>query len=305
MNGPGGPGARWEGDAPAKVNLVLRVLAREESGYHQLETVFQALELADRVALELRADDGVELEVAGVDPGELGPDQENLTVRAARAFLEAVGKESGAEPASPGVSIHLEKRIPHGAGLGGGSSDAAAVLRGMNQLHGGPLDQDELLRIGGALGADVPFFLTGASRALAWNRGDRLLPLPPLPAREVLIAVPRVGMATPEAYRRLAAQREEEGATVAASGILKAAVSWQQVAEQAVNDFEAAVLAVRSEVRTLRNALVDTGAEPVLLAGSGSAVFGLFGEVGKADRVAGEVEGDFPGTRVVRTRTLG
>jgi 4-diphosphocytidyl-2-C-methyl-D-erythritol kinase len=305
MSGPGGPGARWEGDAPAKVNLVLRVLAREASGYHQLETVFQALELADRITLELRGDDRVELELTGAVPGELGPDQENLAVRAARGFLEAVGAGSGGGSPPPGVSIHLEKQIPHGAGLGGGSSDAAAVLRGMNELHGSPLVLEDILRVGGGLGADVPFFVTGASRALAWNRGDRLLPLPPLPAREVLVAVPRVGMATPEAYRRLAAHREEEGAQAARPGIPEVAASWERVADRAVNDFEDALFPVRPELAALKEALQEMGARPALLAGSGSAVFGVFRRAEKADRVAGEIEADFPGTRVIRTRSLG
>jgi 4-diphosphocytidyl-2-C-methyl-D-erythritol kinase len=301
------PGTGWQGTAHAKVNLSLRVLAREESGYHQLETVFQALELGDRVGLELRPDPGIVLEVSGVDPGELGPDSENLVVRAARAFLDAVRTGGGDEGragdgTSPGVAVRLEKWIPHGAGLGGGSSDAAAVLRGLNELHGTPLGFDDLLRIGGGLGADVPFFLTGASRALAWNRGDRLLPLPAAPLREVVVAVPRDGMATPEAYRLLAEHRERSGAKAAPAAFRPAEGPGSG---DGMNDFEAAILPHRPDIRDLRDALAGAGAELSLMAGSGSAVFGLFEDGSAADRAADEVRAGFPEVRVIRTRTLG
>jgi 4-diphosphocytidyl-2-C-methyl-D-erythritol kinase len=300
------PETGWQGTAHAKVNLSLRVLAREESGYHQLETVFQALELGDRVQLEPRPEPGIALEVTGVEAGALGPDRDNLAVRAARAFLDAVEAAAGVGvretkgDAGPGFAIRLEKRIPHGAGLGGGSSDAAAVLRGMNELHGEPLRAEDLLRIGGGLGADVPFFLTGARRALAWNRGDRLMPLIPVPVREVVAAVPREGMATPEAYRLLAEHRKRAGPAPAAL-VPAGAPGFGG----SVNDFEAAIFPVRPDIRELRDALAGAGGEPALMAGSGSAVFGLFTDQAAADRVAREVEERFPDTRVIRTRTLG
>jgi 4-diphosphocytidyl-2-C-methyl-D-erythritol kinase len=301
------PGTGWQGTAHAKVNLTLRVLAREESGYHQLETVFQALELGDRVEVELRAEPGIVLEVTGVGVGSLGPDEDNLAVRAARAFLDAVGSGNEAGNAdeagvgSPGMAIRLEKRIPHGAGLGGGSSDAGAVLRGLNEVHGAPLGLDDLLRIGGKLGADVPFFLSGASRALAWNRGDRLLPLPASPSREVVVAVPRKGMATPEAYRLLAEHRERSRAEAAPAVLLPAEGPGFG---SGVNDFEAAILPLRPDIRELRDSLAGAGAELALMAGSGSAVFGLFGDGSVADGAEGEVRAAFPEVRVIRTRSL-
>jgi 4-diphosphocytidyl-2-C-methyl-D-erythritol kinase len=303
------PGAAWRGTAHAKVNLLLRILAREASGYHQLETVFQALELGDGVELELRDEPGGALEVVGVGEGELGPDEENLAVRAARAFVEEVGEAPGGAPPSaspPGVAIRLEKRIPHGAGLGGGSSDAAAVLRGMNALFGAPLGINDLVRLGGALGADVPFFVTGASRALAWGRGDRLLPLPALPPREVVLAVPGEGMATPLAYRLLAEHRERVGAAVAPPALVAPADhSWEAVIREAENDFEVAVFPARPDIQALRGVLAGAGAEPALMAGSGSGVFGIFGDADEADRAAAGLEGALPGVRIFRTRTLG
>jgi 4-diphosphocytidyl-2-C-methyl-D-erythritol kinase len=314
------PGATWRGTAHAKVNLSLRVLAREESGYHQLETVFQALELGDGVELALRDEPGVALEVIGVGKGELGPDEENLAVRGAKAYLEALEPEGRLEAVgtrgagSPGVAIRLEKRIPHGAGLGGGSSDAAAVLRGMNALFGAPLGDDDLVRLGGALGADVPFFVTGAFRALGWGRGDRLLPLPALPQREMVVVVPPEGMSTPLAYRLLAEHRERVGTAVAPPTLVTLSDgSWEAVIREAENDFEAAVLPARPDIRALRDALAgaeraltaEAGAFPALMAGSGSGVFGIFSDAEGADRAAEGVEGAFPGVRVFRTRSLG
>ena len=148
-------------DAPAKINLWLRILAREASGFHSLESLFCAVDLCDSVRLE-RVEAGVQLEVeGGVDTG---PPESNLVVRAARAFLVATGAGDG------GVRIHLRKRIPSAAGLGGGSSDAAATLRGLNVLYGDQLGQDAVMQIGVGLGSDVPFFLGGSAFALAWSR---------------------------------------------------------------------------------------------------------------------------------------
>lgn len=149
--------------APAKLNLHLAVLARETSGYHQIETVFCALELADRLEVR-RAGAGIVLEVDGAD---LGPSEENLAHRAARTFYEAAA-------IAPEAEIRLEKHIPVGAGLGGGSSDAAAAMRALNMLHGTPLDEAALLQAAATLGSDVPFFLSGGPLALAWGRGERI-----------------------------------------------------------------------------------------------------------------------------------
>ncbi|MBA2244718.1 MAG: 4-(cytidine 5'-diphospho)-2-C-methyl-D-erythritol kinase, partial [Gemmatimonadetes bacterium] len=167
--------------APAKINLWLRILAREESGYHSLETLFCAVSLADTVRIS-RAPELV-FEVEGEI--EVGPPERNLCVRAAERFYREMGR-------TPEVRIELVKRIPSAAGLGGGSSDAAATLRALNTLHGGPMPSDMLLQMGSELGSDVPFFLCGSPLALAWGRGERLLALPPLPPRPVLIAHPGV-----------------------------------------------------------------------------------------------------------------
>src|SRR5690606_15106343 len=152
---------RVERACPAKVNLVLRVLAREADGMHTLETVFCGIALT-------------------VDGAECGPADENLAWRAADAVLAQTGRRFG-------VRIHLTKRIPVGAGLGGGSSDAAQVLLAVNELAGDAVPRAELLHAGARLGADVPFLMSDAPLALAWGHGTRLLALAPLPPRPMLL----------------------------------------------------------------------------------------------------------------------
>lgn len=292
--------------APAKVNLFLRILAREEGGHHQLETLFQQVELADRITLEQDDSGGVSLEVQGA---ELGPPRENLAWRAATAVLEAVAGGSGSDAPGrvpPGIRIALEKRIPHGAGLGGGSSDAAAVLRGVNRLLGHPLSQERLLDLAAPLGADVPAFLSPSPTTLAWGRGDRLLPLPALPGAPVVLALPEVPVSTPEAYRRLAAARARTDARPRKAALLDLAAlrRWSDVAHLAENDFEETVLTWHPALAAILGGLRGAGATLALLSGSGSALFGVFGDGAAAARAAERLEGAHPGVRFLVTRTL-
>ncbi len=276
----------WEGSAPAKVNLFLRVTAREASGYHQIETLFQRLELADEVSLALRTDGEVRLQVEGVPEGTLGPEDGNLAVRAARAFAGALARQG---VAFPGVDIRVVKKTPAGGGLGGGSSDAAAVLRGLNHLTGAPMGPDDLLPLGGTLGADVPFFLTGAPLALGWGRGDRLLPLPPLPPSPVLLAIPPFPVETPEAYRLLAMERERIEAGVLPAGVLppEDLMGWEGVARLAENAFQGVLDPRHPILRRIRNAMEMAGARVALLSGSGSTIFGVFDDDGGVARARG------------------
>lgn len=266
--------------APAKVNLRLKVLAREESGYHALETVFCAVSLADELEVCRTGDPGVRLTVeGGVDTG---PPERNLVVRAAERFYQPLRRR-------PKLDVRLRKRIPAAAGLGGGSSDAAAMLRALNVLEGGPLATGDLLAIGAELGSDVPFFLCGSSLALAWSRGERLLALPPLPTRPVLIAHPGAAMPTPEAFRRLAAARGEYAAAAAALA-LHDLTDWETISGIADNDFDAIAVA---EMPLLADALATmraAGAEVALLAGSGAAVFGIFRDAADRDAAGAAVE---------------
>jgi 4-diphosphocytidyl-2-C-methyl-D-erythritol kinase len=278
--------------APAKVNLRLCILAREASGYHALETVFCAVSLSDTVTVR-RGEPGIRLRVeGGVD---VGPPERNLAVRAAERFCREIGQP-------PALDISLVKRIPSAAGLGGGSSDAAATLRALNALNGGPLPRAALLQLAIELGADVPFFLCGSPLALAWGRGERLLALPPLPVRSVLIAHPGVAMPTAEAFREIAARRGDAYPPLASGIGLDALRHWESIARLAMNDFEPVVTDRIPVLNDALRVLREGGAEIALLAGSGSSVFGVF--AGEAARDAADARLRALGMRCWRAETL-
>ena len=281
-------------EAPAKVNLVLRILVREESGYHQLETLFAAVDFMDHLTVE-RSDDGVSLTVDGP---AIGPLEENLAYRAGQAFLRET-RLSG------GVAIHLEKKIPVGAGLGGGSSDAAAVLKGMNRLFERPLSREQLAALGGNLGADVPFFLAPTTLALAWGRGDRILPLPPISRAFLVLALPPFEIGTAGAFQSLARHRVRSGWR-SAPRILDPEVcsSWEAIALRAENDFEWILFPEHPVLERIRDELVAQGAQPALLSGSGSALFGVFGSRGAAESASSALAAVFPEVRFVVCTTL-
>lgn len=257
---------RVETLAPAKVNLRLCILAREESGYHALETVFCAISLADTIVIQ-RGEPGIRLRVdGGVD---VGPPEKNLAVRAADRFYRELGEGAA-------IDIHLTKHIPAAAGLGGGSSDAAAVLRALNALHGDRLPRAALLQMAIELGADVPFFLCGSPLALAWGRGERLMPLGPLPVRPVLVAHPGRAMPTADAFAEIARLRGDVYHPRAVRIDPAELRSWAGVGSFAMNEFELVVADRIDGVRGGIEAMRSAGARIALLAGSGSSVFGIF-----------------------------
>jgi 4-diphosphocytidyl-2-C-methyl-D-erythritol kinase len=285
--------------APAKLNLSLRVLAREETGFHQIETLFCALSLADEVQISVGLP-GLRLEVTAPPelpgpPPDLGPIRDNLAWRAAATFFRLAGRPQEA-------TIRLIKRVPMGAGLGGGSSDAAAVLKALNTLHGQPLSPEDLMLAGAQLGSDVPFFLAGCSLAWAWGRGGRLLPLPPLSARPVLLAVPPIAVSTADAYAWLAAERNAQ--FVPPPAILTAAIeSWADIDAMGHNDFETIVFQRLPLLRDVRNALAGNGARLARMTGTGSVLFGVFDEVAVAESAAASLQGRFPEVRFLLTET--
>lgn len=251
--------------APAKANLFLRILAREASGYHSLETLFCLLDLADDLTAERRPGDRVTIDVEGAD---VGPAPENLAVRAAEMVLQATGRRFG-------VHLTLTKRIPAQAGLGGGSSDAAAALILVNQLAGGPVPSHELLQFAARLGSDVPFFLSEARLALAWGHGERMLRLPPLPAAPALLLVPPEGMATAEAYAWI----DQGGDSTKRGGLaldLDALRGWGDIARMAGNDFESALFARKASLKSAFEALAGTRPLLCRLTGSGSAFLAVY-----------------------------
>lgn len=263
-------GAAVTVDAHAKVNLILRVLEREPSGYHQIETLFQRLALADTVAVRVTgATCTLDVAFAGLAPADLGPAEKNLAWRAAAAYRDAAGWPNG-------WAIELTKRIPAGAGLGGGSSDAAAVLRALEQLAPRKLGGTKLRAVAASLGADVAFFVADASLAIGRGRGDEIRDLPALPAANVAIAVPGFAISTAQAYADLDAARS--GATPPAAALRDNDdfSGWAAVAKRQINDFEPPTFARHPELAAIRTQFEKAGAQIARLSGSGSTVFGLW-----------------------------
>ena len=261
--------------AHAKINLFLRILARETSGFHQIETAFALLELADELVVR-RTGSGVTLAVEGPD---LGPPDENLAVRAARAVLDATGNQFG-------VALMLTKHIPVRAGLGGGSSDAAAALHAVNALAGNAVPRHELLHFAARLGSDVAFFAGGAALAVAWGRGERQFRLPAPPALPALIALPAVHVATPDAYKWWDEQNPAPAARGPVTLDAEALGSWGSIGRLGGNDFEATVFGKHPELRALYERVAGTGPVWVRLCGSGSAVAAVYKKESERDDAA-------------------
>ncbi len=260
--------------APAKVNLTLIVGARRVDGYHDVSTVMQTVGLYDTLTLT----GGSGLTMTCTDP-DLPTDGSNLVLRAAALFCRELRLPA------PDLHLHLQKRIPSQAGLGGGSSDAAAVLRAMRTLYAPEVSDAELERMAAALGSDVPFFLRGGT-ALVTGRGERLAPLPCLREGWFVIVKPPEGFSTPAMYRRLdelPPQPPQPDGMTAALG----AGEIHAVAAALCNSFERAV-PPDSAVQDIEDALRAHGALAAMLSGSGSAVFGLFDREDAA-RAAAEV----------------
>ena len=258
--------------AHAKINLFLRILARESSGFHQIETAFALLELADELVVR-RTASGITLAVDGPD---LGPADENLAVRAARTVLDATGNHFG-------VAITLKKRIPVRSGLGGGSSDGAAALHAVNALADNAVPRQELLHFAARLGADVAFFAGGAPLALAWGRGERQFRLAAPPAMPALIAVPPVQVATPDAYGWW--DEQNRAPTTRGPIVLDADAfsSWGSIGRLGGNDFETIVFGKHPELRALYERMAQTGPVWVRLSGSGSAVAAVYKKATERD----------------------
>jgi 4-diphosphocytidyl-2-C-methyl-D-erythritol kinase len=259
--------------AQAKINLHLRVLAREVSGYHSIETIFHRIDLADELIVSA-VESGRTLDVAGDDLGKV---ESNLAYRAAIAYQALAGWPAG-------FRIELTKKIPLGAGLGGGSADAAAVLRGLNSFAPSPLDESALLHLATGLGADVPFLTSDAVMALAWGRGERMLSLPALPHRHVVLVTPEFRVVTADAYAWLDANRSLQDASTSTTSrrdpnaifSRESLSSWRAIAEMSVNDFLDPVVLRHPQIGELIESLSGTGPLLLSMSGSGSTVFSVY-----------------------------
>jgi 4-diphosphocytidyl-2-C-methyl-D-erythritol kinase len=280
------------------VNLRLRILAREASGYHQLETLFLRLALADDVLVHT-TDGARTLDVGGdVDARLLGPTERNLAWRAATAYADATGWPAG-------FAIELEKRIPVGGGLGGGSADAGAVLRALDAMAPSPIGEPALLALASRLGADVPFLTSRCAYALAWGRGERLLALPAPAERDVLLVLPGFSVNTAEAYRWLAATRESNEPTVDSTGLLDPGTlaDWPSITRLATNDFETVIAARHPLVTDVIARLHSLGCAPAMMSGSGSSLFGVLPQGERVDVPRFDGDRGGPAPRVLLTRT--
>lgn len=274
--------------AYAKINLRLVVLAEETSGYHQIETIFCRIGLADELIIEPAGDAGLTLDVRGAD---VGPVDDNLVMRAARAWFDAAGIAAQ-------HAITLHKRVPAGAGLGGGSSDAAATLRLLDRTHEHVLGDDRLLEIAASLGSDVPFFMADAPLALAWGRGERILTQRGPDAAPAVIVVPATSVSTARAYASLGNRVGKAGPSMIDASAL---ASWEGLARVACNDFERVMLPEIPALTPVLALLRSHGARIAQLTGSGSAVFGIFDLADAADAAAEELKAAEADLQVIRT----
>lgn len=260
-----------EEKACAKLNLSLDVLGRRTDGFHDLRMVMQSAALCDDVTVALTPGDFT----AESNRAYLPCDDRNIAVKAARAFFAA------AELTDVGARVRIEKRIPVCAGLGGGSSDAAAVLRALNRLTGANLSAQALRRIAAEVGSDVPFCVTGGT-CLAEGRGERLTRLPSLPPCGIVVCMPFFSVSTPELFGRI--DRRASRCRPDTAGLVRAleAGDLRETARRMYNVFEDVLGRRGDEVRALRNALLDAGALGAVMSGTGSAVFGIFKDAAAA-----------------------
>jgi 4-diphosphocytidyl-2-C-methyl-D-erythritol kinase len=269
----------------AKINLDLRVLNRRADGYHELRTVFQTISRADGIEIDFEPAKRTDLRLED----QLGiPD--NLILRSARATLDALRVHAR-------VRFRLRKRIPMGAGLGGGSSNAAAVLLALPVLAGRRLTLERMLDIARALGSDVPFFLTGGT-AVGLGRGEELYPLADLRNEAILVAFPGFPVSTPEAYRELSRGLTFAGSSSSIKGFqeyvrtLSERRSASLAGTRSANDFESVVFRQFPQIPSLRRKLEQSGAAGVRMTGSGSALFALFGSREQRERARAKLNGD-------------
>ena len=255
--------------AHAKVNLYLEITGRTASGYHTLESLMCPIGIHDTLHYDFGAPS---LSVTCSDP-RIPQGEGNLAWEAAQRFFGAVGFRET-------VHIHIRKRIPAGAGLGGGSSDAACVLNGLNRHYGSRLDRDALLRLGSAIGADVPFFIEGRP-AIASGIGDRLRPFTGLPPLPLLVVYPGRPLSTAAVYKKLnygltKKEKLNKHSTFREHGF--------RPERDLFNDLEVPAIAMEPEIAVVKAALRKHGAQGVLMSGSGSSVFGVFDSAATAAR---------------------
>ena len=254
--------------AAAKVNLSLDVIGRRRDGYHDIKSIFQSIGIFDIVTV-MQIGRGIEI---NCDDSEVPCDQRNIAYKAAKLFFEYTGIKSG-------VNIHINKNIPSQAGLGGGSSDGAAVIYSMNRIFDTRMPIPELADIGGRISADTAFFIYGGT-AFVEGIGDIINPIRSLPPVDIVVAKGLAGVSTPEAYKKIDALKNPPHAK---TGRLLKAIDegkFMRKCSLCENIFE--LVTDNRDVTDLKKHLMDNGAETALMSGSGSSVFGIFSDKTKA-----------------------
>ena len=282
-----------EAEARAKVNLRLRIFPRASDGFHPLETLFCRITLADRVRLRFRDRPGVSIRVLGLQNVPRG--RENLAARAAAALIERLRIDRG-------VEIELRKRVPPGSGLGGGSSDAAAVLRLMNVELGTPIDRGGLLALASKLGSDVAFFVADLPLALGRGRGDRITSCPALASRPMLLLLSDPAVSTADAYRlwdEMCGPRSEGQPPEASLSSPAVPKDWEAVQAAAANDFEPVIFPRYPHLEALKRKLEETAPLFALLSGSGCALFAVYASERTRDEAASMLKRDLSDVKVV------
>ncbi|MEB3103251.1 4-(cytidine 5'-diphospho)-2-C-methyl-D-erythritol kinase [Ferviditalea candida] len=266
--------------APAKINLSLDVLHKRNDGYHEVEMVMTMVDLADHLELEELPRDTI---IISSQATYLPLDDKNLAFQAAKLMKERYDVRKG-------VYIHLDKKIPVAAGLAGGSSDAAAVLRGLNKLWGLNIPMDELSILGAELGSDVPFCLTGGT-AVATGRGEKLKAIGSPPQCWVVLAKPPINVSTSEIYGKLRADQIKHHPPT--RNVIQAIEqkNFDKLCESLGNVLEEVTMELYPEVRQLKESMIRLGAEGVLMSGSGPTVFGLVSKESKIPRIYNGLRG--------------
>jgi 4-diphosphocytidyl-2-C-methyl-D-erythritol kinase len=266
--------------APAKINLLLDVLHKREDGYHEVEMIMTMVDLSDRLEMQELPRDTI---IISSQAGYIPLDEKNLAFQAARLIKDRYDVKKG-------VYIHLDKKIPVAAGLAGGSSDAAATLRGLNRLWELNIPTAEMQRLGAELGSDVPFCVTGGT-AVARGRGEKLESIEAPPQCWVVLAKPPINVSTSEIYGKLKAN--QIASHPSASDVLEAIrlKRFDLLCERLGNVLEDVTLDLYPEVRHLKECMTRLGADGVLMSGSGPTVFGLVSKEAKLPRIYNGLRG--------------
>ncbi|SDS79954.1 4-diphosphocytidyl-2-C-methyl-D-erythritol kinase [Paenibacillaceae bacterium GAS479] len=278
--------------APAKINLLLDVLRKREDGFHEVEMIMTMVDLSDRLEMEELQRDAI---IISSQAGYIPLDEKNLAFQAARLIKERYDVKKG-------VYIHLDKKIPVAAGLAGGSSDAAAALRGLNRLWKLGIPEEELCLLGAELGSDVPFCVTGGT-ALATGRGEKLEPIETPPSCWVVLAKPPINVSTADVYGRFRVDAVKQHPSL--DGMMSAirSGSFNGVCDELGNVLEDVTLQLYPEVRMLKESMLKLGADGVLMSGSGPTVFGLVSKEAKLARIYNGLRGFCKEVYVVRMLT--